>query len=265
MKRYLKIWTILFIFSIFPIIISYLFNQTGSKAESSRLKGNEAAHFKTSVEEKQLYSPNHTKETGDKVIYLTFDDGPSRYTRDILKTLQLKNAHATFFLLKGNIDKNPSILEEMVNQGHSVGCHGVSHRVDIFYSSPKVAVHEMKECQRDIYDYSRVYSPLIRVPFGSYPHLSPAIKKELLASGFIYWDWTIDSEDWTNNHPEQVLKNVKSQLKLAVKKGYTPVVLLHDKEVTAKTLPQLLSYLQASGYKMEAITISKKPVQFKWK
>lgn len=263
MKYYLKIFTLLFIISSLPIVITNIFGFSGIKAEESKdLKGKEAAYSISSIEKKQL-SPSFPQDEQDmKVIYLTFDDGPNHYTQDILKILQSKNAYATFFLIKGNIDKHPAQLKEIIKSGNAVGCHSVSHRVDIFYSSPKTAVNEMKVCQRAIYDKTRTHSPLIRVPFGSFPHLTHDIKKGLEKAEFIYWDWNIDSEDWTNNNPGQVYKNIVKQLNFAEKKSYIPTVLLHDKKVTVEMLPELLDYLNKNGYKIKAITNASKPVQF---
>lgn len=255
---------LLFIISSVPILITNIYSFSGFKPEESNgLKGKEAAYSFSSIEKKQLSPSSPLDEEEDKkAIYLTFDDGPNGYTHDILKILQSKNAHGTFFLIKGNIDKNPILLQEILKSGNSVGCHSVSHRVDVFYTSPKVAVGEMKLCQRAIYDTTRIHTPLIRVPFGSFPHLTHDIKKGLEQAEFIYWDWNIDSEDWTNNNPGQVYTNVIKQLNFIEKKGYVPTVLLHEKKVTVDMLPQLLDYLNKKGYKVKAITNGNKPVQF---
>ncbi|KEF37965.1 putative xylanase/chitin deacetylase [Schinkia azotoformans MEV2011] len=262
MKHYLKTFALLIVISSLPIIFSNIFNFPSFKAQSDGLKGKEGSHFISSIEKKQLSPSFPVDEQINKVIYLTFDDGPNGYTQDILNILQSKNAHATFFLIKGNIDKHPTLLKEIIKKGNAVGCHSVSHRVDVFYSSPKVAINEMKVCQRAIYDQTRFHTPLIRVPFGSFPHLTNDIKNGLENENFIYWDWNIDSEDWTNNNPGQVYTNIVKQLNLTEKKGYIPTVLLHDKQVTVEMLPKLLDYLNEKGYKIKSITNANKPVQF---
>lgn len=262
MKHYLKLATILFILSLLPILLINRMDFTGVTAESDGLKGKKGSYFISSIEKKRLSPQLQNEEQEGKVIYLTFDDGPNRNTGDLIKILKAKNAHATFFLLKGNVDKYPEIVQDLVNNGNAIGCHSVSHRIDVFYANPTVAVKEMKLCQGAIYDITRLRTPLIRVPFGSYPHLTPDIKKALEKSGFIYWDWNIDSEDWTNNNPEQIIKNIKTQLKIIEKKGSTPTVLLHDKEVTVEMLPKLLDFLLKNGYKINPITSAEKPVQF---
>lgn len=262
MKYYLKTFALLFIISSVPILISNIFDLSMFKAQSEGLKAREVPYFISSVEKKQLSPSLPMDEQNKKVIFLTFDDGPNDYTQDILNILQSKNAHATFFLIKGNIDKHPSLLKEIIKRGNAVGCHSVSHRVDEFFSSPKAAVNEMKVCQRAIYDKTRFHTPLIRVPFGSFPHLTHDIKKGLEEAEFIYWDWNIDSEDWTNNNPGQVYNNIVKQLSFTEKKGFIPTVLLHDKKVTVEMLPKLLDYLTKKGYKIKSITNANKPVQF---
>ncbi len=262
MKHYLKTFALLIIISSLPILITHIFDFSRFKAQSDGLRAREVSYFISSIEKKQLSPSLPIDEQDKKAIFLTFDDGPNGYTLDILNILLSKNAHATFFLIKGNIDKHPTILKEIIKRGNAVGCHSVSHRVDVFYSSPMVAINEMKTCQRAIYDKTRFHTPLIRVPFGSFPHLTNDIKKGLDEKGFIYWDWNIDSEDWTNNNPDQVYNNIVKQLNLTEKKGYIPTVLLHDKKVTVEMLPKLLDYLNEKGYKIKSITNANKPVQF---
>ncbi len=262
MKHYLKTFALLFIISSLPILLANIYDISRFKAQSEGLKGKEVSYFISSIEKKQLSPSLPIEEQDKKVIYLTFDDGPNGYTQDILNILQSKNAHATFFLIKGNIDKHPALLKEIIKRGNAVGCHSVSHRVDIFYSSPKTAVNEMKLCQQTIYKQTRFHTPLIRVPFGSFPHLTHDIKKELEKAKFIYWDWNMDSEDWTYNNPGHVYSNIIKQLKFAERKGYTPTVLLHDKKVTVEMLPKLLNYLNDQGYKIKSISNATKPVQF---
>nr|WP_017755381.1 polysaccharide deacetylase family protein [Calidifontibacillus oryziterrae] len=264
MKHYIKIWTILFIFSATPIIVSNLLQSLQIEDQSNVLIAKKASPILNSTKiEKQLPSTNLDRyKKAKKLLYLTFDDGPNSHTIEILKALKSKNVQATFFLLKANIDKHPEILKQIIAAGNSVGCHGVSHRIDIFYSNVNTAITEMKTCQRAIYDVTRVNTQLIRVPFGSYPHLTHEIKDGLNNAGFIYWDWNIDSEDWTVEDEHKVFGNIIKQLQLIEARGKTPTILLHDKKVTAKMLPKLLDELLARDYEMKALSSGIKPVQF---
>lgn len=264
MKHYIKIWAILFIFSATPIITVHLLELFQIKDLSKDLIGKDASPiiFSSKRIKKLPLAITDRYKNQSKIVYLTFDDGPNRHTIEIVKALKSKNVQATFFLLKYNIDKNPDILKLIVENGNTVGCHGVSHRIDVFYSNVMTAVDEMRQCQRAIHDVSQIHSPLIRVPFGSYPHLTHEQKQGLEDAGFIYWDWNIDSEDWTIDDDKKVLENIKKQLHFIESKGFTPTVLLHDKEVTAKMLPKLLDVLLEKGYEIRPLKNDIKPVQF---
>jgi len=67
-------------------------------------------------------------ETNEKVVALTFDDGPTEYTRDVLKTLQEKDIKATFFVMGSELQKKPQIGEAIVLAGHELGNHTYSHQ-----------------------------------------------------------------------------------------------------------------------------------------
>ncbi|MEH6906008.1 polysaccharide deacetylase family protein [Neobacillus drentensis] len=79
-----------------------------------------------------FFSANTTKaaeSTTSKVVYLTFDDGPNRYTPKILDILKRKKAHATFFMIEGIIKRNPKTVQRMIKEGNYPALHRVSHDV----------------------------------------------------------------------------------------------------------------------------------------
>ncbi|MFS0863284.1 polysaccharide deacetylase family protein [Fredinandcohnia sp. 179-A 10B2 NHS] len=195
--------------------------------------------------------------------YLTFDDGPTSYTNDILDILQTHNLQATFFLLDGNINKFPKIVERIVTEGHAIGCHGVSHKIDKFYESAQSALQEINTCRESINTVTGVTSNLFRVPFGSYPHLKKSYKDALSNEGYIMWDWNIDSYDWKTGDPNVVIENIKKQILPFEDSSTSPVLLMHDKEVTSKALDSIITLLNEKEFTMERITESIQPVQFK--
>ena len=82
----------------------------------------------------QLEDQQISSDSPGKIVYLTFDDGPNESSEQILEELQLYNAKATFFLIDGNIRKYPDAVKKMVESGHSVGSHSVSHQIRNFLS-----------------------------------------------------------------------------------------------------------------------------------
>ncbi|QOR65162.1 polysaccharide deacetylase [Cytobacillus suaedae] len=198
-----------------------------------------------------------------KTVYLTFDDGPTKYTEEILDILLEKNIRATFFLLKNNIDKYPAIVTRIQKEGHAIGCHGVTHDLSQFYATPESPIDEMNQCFESISSIIDHPSNLIRVPFGSYPYMKQEHRDLLSLNGYLMWDWNVDSEDWSNSNGSYVKTNVLEQVSSLTIKNITPVVLLHDKKVTSEILSSMIDELNKQDYTFSKITEDLKPLQFK--
>ncbi|MFC4618923.1 polysaccharide deacetylase family protein [Camelliibacillus cellulosilyticus] len=206
---------------------------------------------------KGVESPATKKHKGqtDKMIYLTFDDGPSSSTNEILDILQKYHAKATFFMLAPHMTEHPDVVKRIVADGHGTGLHGVTHNAKHFYQSKQTVVGEMDEAQQTLENITGVHSVLVRPPYGSVPYLIQPYRKALEAKGYKLWDWTIDSADWSMPSEKHV-KNTIKQIKKVGKFDETLVVLMHDKPTTAKYLTELLDYLAEQGYHMERIDAS---------
>ncbi|MCY7780398.1 polysaccharide deacetylase [Bacillus haynesii] len=200
-----------------------------------------------------------------KVVYLSFDDGPNPAASDkILSLLDKYHAKATFFMLKPNIEQNPDIVKKMVENGHSVGSHGVTHQVSKIYKSPESFAAEMNDTLKTIKETTNVDTHLIRSPYGSKPYITGPFQEVIKRDHFNLWDWTVDSEDWKSaNTNGQFVNNVIQQVNNL--SGVEPlVVLMHEKPTTAAHLEKLLKYFQENGYEMKPIHDSIKPVHFRW-
>lgn len=197
-----------------------------------------------------------------KVVYLTFDDGPSSYTKDILKTLNEFDAEATFFVLSPRVKSSPKIVKKIAKEGHTIGCHGVTHKVRYFYKTAKSPKKEMDSCAKTVKDVAKVNVNLVRTPYGSHPYLTKAQKEKLEKANYIIWDWNVDSRDWTNPSEKKLVNSVINQVKAQSKKGHDPVILFHDTKITAKALPKILKKLEKLGYDFESLDDKIKPVQF---
>lgn len=208
-------------------------------------------------------SSTNSKKANGKVIYLTFDDGPSSATDDILKTLQEHQAKATFFMLSPHMQERPDVVKRIVEEGHSVGLHGVTHDVNQFYHSKQTVLGEMNEAQKVLESITGIHSVLIRSPYGSVPYLVKPFRKALNAQGYQIWDWNMDSRDWDLKNGKYVETVIEQIQQFEGNDATQPVVLLHDKSNTAKYLPKLLGYLTKQGFQMKKLDDSIEPVQFK--
>lgn len=100
----------------------------------------------------------------EKVAYITIDDGPSKYTSQIIDILNKNDVKATFFFIDGNMKKYPQEVNELVEDGHSIGFHTVSHDKEILYSTPQQMLNEFETCKETFKSITGHDSNLIRIP-----------------------------------------------------------------------------------------------------
>ena len=188
-------------------------------------------------EEIQKETQNYTKKVTGKVIYLTFDDGPSIYTEDILNTLDKYNVKATFFVTcSGSLDK---YAKKIIEKGHTLGLHTCTHRYNIVYSSEENYFNDLNSISAKVEELTGYKSKYIRFPGGSSNTISrfnkgimTRLTQKVTEDGYKYYDWNIDSEDAAGADKEGVYNNVISALK---NHNYsTNMVLMHDIKVSTK-------------------------------
>ena len=193
----------------------------------------------------------------EKVAYLTFDDGPTLNTPEIIDILDRYNAKATFFVLEERISMYPDFTRRIVSGKHAIGLHGISHSQSI-YSTETAPLYEMEKTNATLENITGIRSKLVRVPFGSGYRLTAAQSRHLRKKGYIIWDWNVDPRDSVGKIiPEKILGNMKKDLS---KCTATPVILFHDRKSTAKLLPAVLDYLTKEGYTMLPISEKQPPV-----
>lgn len=199
----------------------------------------------------------HAFAKEEKIAYITFDDGPTLNTPEIVKTLEKYNAKATFFVLEERIILYPDFIKQIINGKNAVGLHGVSHS-EAIYESDISPLLEMKKTDKALKNLTGKGSRLVRVPFGSGYRLTKAQAKHLTDNGYIIWDWNVDPRDSVGTIiPEKVMANLKKGLSLC--KG-DAVILLHDRKSTKNLLPHILEYLSGEGYKMLPISEKNTPI-----
>lgn len=187
----------------------------------------------------------------DKVVALTFDDGPyKKSTEKILKILQENGAKATFFEMGGNVKLEPEILKKTFAAGHEIGNHTYSHPFITKISSQKFK-NELLKTDAIIYNTIQVHPILFRPPFGMSSPTTNRIVNEL---GFkkITWDYMADDYQATKFSPEtftaEIIKHVKPG----------SIIVMHESggyhQITLKSLPAILADLKQRGYKF--VTVS---------
>lgn len=197
----------------------------------------------------------------DKVVYLTFDDGPNnRYTPQILDALKKYDMKATFFMLNGYMNQNKTLVERAVKEGHVIGLHGVTHSIKKVYASKYSVLNEMNTSNSTLNSILGYSSKLVRVPYGSKPHMKREQLTALESAGYRMWDWNIDSGD--TRKASVPASKIYNDTISAIKNHKSSVVLFHDKKSTAEALPGILEFLKKNNYDVRVLTSDIKPLNF---
>ena len=181
--------------------------------------------------------------TTEKIIYLTFDDGPTpEITEWTLATLKSFNAKATFFCVGSNVVKYPEIFQQIISEGHAVGNH-THHHLNGWHTNNEDYLRNIKKCEKV------VTSNLFRPPYGR-------IKKsqyELIKEEYQVIMWDVLSGDFdSKTTPEKCLSNIIDNTTEGA------IIVFHDSLKAASnlkyTLPKVLEYFVEQGYRFEVIS-----------
>lgn len=172
----------------------------------------------------------------NKLIALTFDDGPNYNTNKVLDVLEKYNITATFFVLGSKIKGNEYILKRIVNSGHQIGNHTFNHLLLSRYDEETV-LEEIKSTSDLIFEVTGTYPSLFRPSYGS---VNSKIKK-VSECPIIIWD--IDTLDWKYHNSDRIAKRVINKARDG------DIVLMHDVySATANSLNVIIPKLQEKGY-----------------
>lgn len=212
----------------------------------------------------QTYEKQIEKEK--KVAYLTFDDGPSENTDQILDVLKEKGVKATFFVVKKSGEKAEKRYQRIVEEGHTLGLHSYSHCYEEVYGSLENFKKDVLSLKEFLFEITGKESWVYRFPGGSSNQVAKVDIHQCIAflekEGMVYFDWNASSEDAVAAGVSGDVLN-SNVLKDALLYRQ-PVILMHDLyecKNTVEGLPELIDRLLEEGYELQAIDTQTKPVQ----
>lgn len=192
------------------------------------------------------------KITGrNRVVYLTFDDGPGPCTEQLLDVLKKHDVRATFFVVGSSdyIDLLPRIAEA----GHSIGAHAYRHNYKAVYSSDEAYFDDLALVQQAISERIGMETKLIRFPGGSSNTVSKnfsrgimtRLTREVTERGYVYFDWNVSSGDaGATTSTQTVIANVKN----GILRQNVAVVLQHDvKDFSVAGVDEIILWGKANG------------------
>jgi chitin deacetylase len=183
----------------------------------------------------------------DKVIALTFDDGPwPGYTAQVLNILRENNIKATFFVVGQNLKNYPNLGKQIVAEGHVIGNHTWHHWYHFF--NPQAAAFEIDNTSELISQITGAKTTLFRPPGGM---LHNGLASYAKGKKYTVVMWSVDSVDYSR--PSAPI--LTSRVLKASKPG--SIVLMHDgggnRSQTVAALPQMISKLRQQGYRFVTI------------
>ena len=197
-------------------------------------------------------APEQTEENvvpkdGLRRVYLTFDDGPTAVTDEVLDILKEYDVKATFFVLGRDDEASKERYNRIVDEGHTLAMHSFDHDFSRLYASLDSFSADTLRLRNFLYDVTdgRVWSKIYRFPGGSSTTTARAEIPELIdwlgREDITYFDWNVYGGD--DIAPEAIVSNVVAN----VGKYENAVILMHDgadKRETVEALPEILEYLQ---------------------
>ena len=208
-------------------------------------------------------TPDETDEPAstfdpDKVIYLTFDDGPGKHTERLLDLLAKYDAKATFFTTSAYPEYAELIARE-AEDGHAVAIHSYSHKYKVIYASSTAFWNDFEAQQKVVEEQTGKRTELLRFPGGSSntvsaftPGIMTTLSQQATAKGLTYFDWNVSSGDaGATTDSAAVIQNCKA----GVKNVKNPVILCHDvKKFTVDAMETFIPWAIENGYTFLPLT-----------
>ncbi|MGN0141311.1 MAG: polysaccharide deacetylase family protein [Roseburia sp.] len=232
---------------------------TGSEAVAE--PETEVTEAETETQQSMIYAApeitgtddaDNMAEPGDvHKVYLTFDNGPSENTAEILDILDRYGVKATFFVVGSEAEEAQEIYKRIVEDGHTLGMHSFCNKYSVIYQSTDSFAEDYEKLHDYLYEVTGEDSIYYRFPGGSSNQISNVSMANFIhylnEQGVTYFDWNVSAGDAVAAYTaEEIVENVTAD----VVKYKTSVVLLHDaadNATTAEALGPLIEALQAMG------------------
>lgn len=213
-----------------------------------------------------LKNPTYIDPEG-KIAYLTFDDGPSKFTPEVLDILARYNIKATFFVTYKTSESLVPYYSRIVEEGHTIAIHTATHEYKKIYASFDAWKEDYDLIWNYVYELTGVKCQLYRFPGGSINSYNANVREEirdyLNSQNIIYYDWNVVNGDGGTVTKSEAYHNVVDNIGSRKK----AVILMHDatgKQTTVDALPSIIEALLEKGYQFDKLDETVSPVQMRW-
>ena len=255
MKKSIVFFSLLVLASLFFLQSAFAVDNTGLQAKNTSLAYN------------IIYPNGCGISENSKVVYLTFDDGPTKYTPKILEILTQYDVPATFFVV-GNTEYTHHI-SDIAEKSHAIGLHSYNHNFEQIYSSKEAYFNDLKKIDDIVFEQTGHRSMIVRFPGGSSAErgtnkwFMKQLGQEVQERGYQYFDWNCDSGDARGSKTAScALTKIKS---MEGEAGDIVIVLMHDtKEITVEYLPAVIEHFKELGYTFLRLCPASPTVHHSW-
>lgn len=235
------------------------------KVESDKNKTKDKNKDKNKDKKDDKIQEKDKKQSGKKV-YLTFDDGPSKFTPELLDILKEYDVKVTFFVIGKTDEHSLNMYKRIVEEGHTLAMHSYSHNYAQIYKSVKAFEKDFTKIRNLLYDTTGYMPNLYRFPGGSLNVVAKGkiqqfikfLKKEKV----VYFDWNVVNGDGMSN---SVTKEMSYESVISgIGERKVSVVLMHDtdrKEGTIKSVEDIIKTLIDDGYSLLPLDNTVEPIQ----
>lgn len=209
--------------------------------------------------------PDSTAEAG--VMYLTFDDGPSARTPEILSILADEGIQATFFVVGKDDAQSIAWMKQIAGEGHTLGMHSYTHEYAQVYESVERFLDDYYKLFTLLRDEVGVTPSIFRFPGGSLNSYNMELYQEIIAEmlrrGFVFFDWNLSAGDASASAPS--VDRITEGIVDGAAGRSRGIVLMHDswdKHNTVAALPGIIDGLREEGFAFQALSRAVRPIVF---
>lgn len=234
--------------------------------EESNARRNQPSDYSGLYTELYAQPADLESQAPDRTIYLTFDDGPSARTGEVLDILKENNIKATFFITGQTSELAQTMMKRIVEEGHTIAVHTYSHDYREIYATVVSYLDDFDRIYQWVYEVTGVYPQIFRFPGGSINSYNQKIYEKLIGEmdrrGFVHYDWNA-----VNGDAEGVDYPAEEMVQKALSKVGTNrvILLMHDsiyKTKTVATLPDIIAGYRNAGYSFAPLTPEIRSITF---
>ncbi|MBM7867172.1 polysaccharide deacetylase family protein [Heliobacterium gestii] len=208
-----------------------------------------------------ISAPVGAHKSSTKVAYLTFDDGPSDITPQVLDILHRYGIEATFFVIGNQAESRPDTIRRIHSEGHLIGNHTYSHRYRQIYASPLAFIQDLQQGEEVLNQLLNERPKHVRAPGGTLGNMSSELIKQLTSQGYVLHDWNVDSKD--TSAPIVGAESIRMQVLRQAADKQNAVILFHDgpgKITLPSALPAIIEGLKKQGFMFKSLDHIERPV-----